>query len=99
MCIDEVPRSETIALGAGSLTPMKVAQGYFSVFANGGYYVEPFYISRIETPFGETEFETLLKLSAKKIANKSNHHHHRSMADEFAEQDVDAAKVQYAPRS
>ncbi|MDW2013728.1 penicillin-binding protein 1A, partial [Vibrio sp. Vb0301] len=37
--INEVPRSETIALGAGSLTPMKVAQGY-SVFANGGYYVE-----------------------------------------------------------
>ncbi len=26
--INEVPRSETIALGAGSLTPMKVAQGY-----------------------------------------------------------------------
>ncbi|PTP33303.1 penicillin-sensitive transpeptidase [Vibrio splendidus] len=92
--IDEVPRSETIALGAGSLTPMKVAQGY-SVFANGGYYVEPFYISRIETPYGETEFEATPKVVCKddcdhKVATDP-------MADDFAEQDVDA-KVQYAPQ-
>ncbi|MFA0323725.1 penicillin-binding protein 1A [Vibrio splendidus] len=92
--IDEVPRSETIALGAGSLTPMKVAQGY-SVFANGGYYVEPFYISRIETPYGETEFE-----ATPKVVCKDNCDHKVAtdpMADEFAEQDVDA-KVQYAPQ-
>ncbi len=92
--IDEVPRSETIALGAGSLTPMKVAQGY-SVFANGGYYVEPFYISRIETPFGETEFE-----ATPKVVCKDNCEHKVAtdpMADEFTEQDVDA-KVQYAPQ-
>ncbi|MDH5930765.1 penicillin-binding protein 1A [Vibrio splendidus] len=92
--IDEVPRSETIALGAGSLTPMKVAQGY-SVFANGGYYVEPFYISRIETPFGETEFE-----ATPKVVCKDNCDHKVAtdpMADEFEEQDVDA-KVQYAPQ-
>ncbi len=54
--INELPKSETIALGAGSLTPVKMAQGY-SVFANGGYYVEPFYIQRVEGPFGELEFE------------------------------------------
>jgi penicillin-binding protein 1A len=54
--IDQLPRSETIALGAGSLTPVKMAQG-FSVFANGGYYVEPYYISRVEDPFGKVEFE------------------------------------------
>ncbi|MEZ8019208.1 penicillin-binding protein 1A [Vibrio splendidus] len=92
--IDEVPRSETIALGAGSLTPMKVAQGY-SVFANGGYYVEPFYISRIETPFGETEFEATPKVVCKD--NCGQKAAIDPMADEFAEQDVDA-KVQYAPQ-
>lgn len=53
---DNLPRSETLALGAGSLTPMEVAQG-FSVFANGGYYVDPFYIERVETPFGKVEFQ------------------------------------------
>ncbi len=92
--IDEVPRSETIALGAGSLTPMKVAQGY-SVFANGGYYVEPFYISRIETPFGETEFEATPKVVCKDDCQQQMTAD--PMADEFAEQDVDA-KVQYAPQ-
>ncbi|MEC7310307.1 PBP1A family penicillin-binding protein [Vibrio crassostreae] len=92
--IDEVPRSETIALGAGSLTPMKVAQGY-SVFANGGYYVEPFYISRVETPFGETEFEATPKVVCKDDCQQQITTD--PMADEFAEQDVDA-KVQYAPQ-
>ncbi|WP_394141565.1 penicillin-binding protein 1A [Vibrio chagasii] len=92
--IDEVPRSETIALGAGSLTPMKVAQGY-SVFANGGYYVEPFYISRVETPFGETEFEATPKVVCKEDCKQTITTD--PMADEFAEQDVDA-KVQYAPQ-
>ncbi|MEZ9545664.1 penicillin-binding protein 1A [Vibrio sp. 10N.222.51.C8] len=92
--IDEVPRSETIALGAGSLTPMKVAQGY-SVFANGGYYVEPFYISRVETPFGETEFEATPKVVCKEDCKQTITAD--PMADEFAEQDVDA-KVQYAPQ-
>ncbi|MCC4787458.1 penicillin-binding protein 1A [Vibrio splendidus] len=92
--IDEVPRSETIALGAGSLTPMKVAQGY-SVFANGGYYVEPFYISRIETPYGETEFEATPKVVCKDDCQQPMTAD--PMADEFAEQDVDA-KIQYAPQ-
>ncbi|CZF80329.1 penicillin-binding protein 1A [Grimontia marina] len=48
---EELPRSETLALGAGSLTPMQVAQG-FSVFANGGYYLKPYFISKVEDPFG-----------------------------------------------
>lgn len=36
----------TMALGAGSVTPLQMAAGY-SVFANGGYRVQPFYIDRI----------------------------------------------------
>jgi penicillin-binding protein 1A len=52
----KLPHSETIALGAGSLTPVQMARGY-SVFANNGYFVEPFYISRIESPYGEVEYE------------------------------------------
>ena len=92
--IDEVPRSETIALGAGSLTPMKVAQGY-SVFANGGYYVEPFYISRVESPFGDVEFEA----SPKVVCHQDCEANLETdpIADEFAEQDVDA-ETQYAPQ-
>ncbi len=36
----------TMALGAGSVTPMQMATGY-AVFANGGYRVNPYVISRI----------------------------------------------------
>ena len=37
----------TMALGAGSVTPMQMAQAY-SVFANGGYRVTPYFIERVE---------------------------------------------------
>jgi penicillin-binding protein 1A len=36
----------TMALGAGSVTPLQVAAGY-SVFANGGHRVDPFLIARL----------------------------------------------------
>ena len=37
----------TMALGAGTATPLQMAAGY-SVFANGGYQISPYYIERIE---------------------------------------------------
>ena len=40
------PAFLTMALGAGSVTPMQMASAY-SVFANGGYYVPPLLISRV----------------------------------------------------
>lgn len=36
----------TMALGAGSVTPMQMARAY-AVFANGGYRVTPYYIERV----------------------------------------------------
>ncbi|MCW8329637.1 PBP1A family penicillin-binding protein [Photobacterium sp. SDRW27] len=52
----DLPRAEAIALGAGSLTPLEMAQG-FSVFANGGYYVEPYFIERVEDPYGNLVYQ------------------------------------------
>jgi penicillin-binding protein 1A len=37
----------TMALGAGNVTPLQMVGGY-SIFANGGYRVPPYFISRIE---------------------------------------------------
>nr|WP_284676498.1 PBP1A family penicillin-binding protein [Vibrio sinus] len=54
--LDQLPDSETIALGAGSLTPVRLAQGY-SVFANGGYFVKPFFISKIVGPYGDLLYQ------------------------------------------
>ncbi len=36
----------TLALGAGSVTPLQMARAY-SVFANGGYLIQPYFIQRI----------------------------------------------------
>ena len=36
----------TMALGAGSVTPLQMAAGY-AVFANGGYRVQPYFIGRV----------------------------------------------------
>jgi penicillin-binding protein 1A len=47
----------TMALGAGSVTPMQMAVGY-SVFANGGYRVNPWLISKITDFKGRVLAET-----------------------------------------
>lgn len=52
---DKNPPYLTLALGAGSVTPLQVAGGY-AVFANGGYKVNPYLISRITDNNGKTLF-------------------------------------------
>lgn len=47
----------TMALGAGSVTPMQMATAY-SVFANGGYRVNPYLISKITDHKGAVVVET-----------------------------------------
>ncbi|MGH8710459.1 MAG: penicillin-binding protein 1A [Burkholderiales bacterium] len=41
----------TMALGAGTATPLQMAAG-FAVFANGGYRISPYYIERIQDERG-----------------------------------------------
>lgn len=47
----------TMALGAGSVTPMQMAVGY-SVFANGGYRVNPWLIAKVTDHKGKVISET-----------------------------------------
>jgi len=42
----------TMALGAGSVTPMQMAAGY-SVFANGGYRINPYLITKVTDQMGK----------------------------------------------
>jgi penicillin-binding protein 1A len=46
----------TMALGAGSVTPMQMATAY-SVFANGGYRVNPWLVTKISEQRGKTLLE------------------------------------------
>ncbi|HSC79908.1 MAG TPA: penicillin-binding transpeptidase domain-containing protein, partial [Chitinolyticbacter sp.] len=46
------PAYLTMALGAGSVTPLQIAEGY-AVFANTGFRVLPYFIDRIESDRGQ----------------------------------------------
>jgi len=70
---DKLPNDLSLALGSAGVTPMKVATGY-SILANGGYAVKPYFIERIENSAGETLFRATpaLSPSAIKQLEKSN---------------------------
>jgi penicillin-binding protein 1A len=53
---DKHPAYLTMALGAGSVTPLQMAIGY-SVFANGGYRVNPYLITKITDQKGKVVVE------------------------------------------
>lgn len=52
------PAYLTMALGAGTVTPIQMASAY-SVFANGGYRVNPWLISKVSEQRGKTLVETV----------------------------------------
>ncbi|RKZ35721.1 MAG: peptidase, partial [Gammaproteobacteria bacterium] len=54
--VTRLPRNLSLALGSGALTPLELATGY-SVFANGGYQVKPFFVQRVVGTDGEVVFE------------------------------------------
>jgi penicillin-binding protein 1A len=49
---DTLPANLSLALGTASVSPMTMARGY-SVFANGGYLVTPYFISEIDDRDGK----------------------------------------------
>ncbi|MEQ1779100.1 MAG: penicillin-binding protein 1A [Nitrosomonas sp.] len=63
-----------MALGSGSVTPMQMAVGY-SVFANGGYRIAPYFIKRIEDEKGNVleQFQPITPLNgAKRVIDPRN---------------------------
>ena len=54
---DKHPPYLTMALGAGSVTPMQMGAAY-SVFANGGYRINPWLISRVSEQRGRVLVDT-----------------------------------------
>ena len=56
-----IVHSESLALGSASFTPLQVARGY-AVLSNGGYLVDPYFISKIEDDAGNAVFEAKPKI-------------------------------------
>ena len=54
--IGRLPKNLSLALGSGAVSPWEQARGY-SVFANGGYLIQPYIIDRIEDQNGELLFK------------------------------------------
>lgn len=54
--LDQIPPYPTMVLGAGSFTPLQMATAY-SVFANGGYGVQPYLIDHIVDAHGATVYQ------------------------------------------
>ncbi len=52
---EALPPNLTLALGTGQVTPLDMARG-FSVFANGGFRVAPYFIARIDDTAGRAVF-------------------------------------------
>ena len=49
--VERLPKNLSLALGSGAVTPLQLARAY-SVFANGGYLIDPYIMQRIETEDG-----------------------------------------------
>ncbi|MBN6351845.1 peptidoglycan glycosyltransferase/peptidoglycan DD-transpeptidase MrcA [Providencia rettgeri] len=59
---ENINRTEALALGAPSFTPMQMVRGY-AVMVNGGYLIDPYYILKIENHNDEVIFEAKPKLA------------------------------------
>ena len=53
---EQIPRNYTIALGTPQVLPIQMATGY-ATFANGGYRIQPHFISRIEDAYGKVIYQ------------------------------------------
>lgn len=53
-----LPRDLSLSLGSGAVTPFELAAGY-TVFANGGYRIPPYFIERIENIKGTVVFSAV----------------------------------------
>lgn len=59
---ENIVHTESLALGSASFTPLQMVRGY-SVMANGGFLVDPYFITRIDDEQGNHVFEVKPKVA------------------------------------
>ncbi|HHX34573.1 MAG TPA: penicillin-binding protein 1A [Gammaproteobacteria bacterium] len=91
--LDDLPRNLSLALGTATLTPLEITTGW-TVFANGGYKVEPHLIERIENRDGQTIF---LANPARTPAGNAKHTNNLTTEQLLVDSEPEAP-VEEAPR-
>ncbi len=66
----QLPNSLSLALGSGSATPLQMAR-IFSVFANGGFLVKPYFIERITDYHGTVIFQASAEFACENCDHNS----------------------------
>lgn len=68
----QLPKNLTLALGSGTASPLEMSR-IFSVFANGGFLIEPYAIERIENNQGDIIFQTQKKIACPTCSTSQQH--------------------------
>ncbi|KAF3983739.1 MAG: penicillin-binding protein 1A [Methylococcales symbiont of Hymedesmia sp. n. MRB-2018] len=67
---EQLPKGLSLALGSGYASPLQMAT-FFSVFANGGFLIEPYFIDRIEDNKGKVLFQATPKIACPSCEDSS----------------------------
>lgn len=91
---DEINKDETLSLGSGSHTPLEIVAG-MAVITNGGFYVRPHFIQRIEDDFGKVLWQSNPAVACDTCEQESEVEEQQleqQMADskDLSEQDIEA---------
>ncbi len=66
-----LPHTLSLALGTGLVTPLQIATGY-AVFANGGYYVEPYFMQEVDGQQNKILFSAQPNVACQPCLTNSN---------------------------
>ncbi|MFO0450447.1 MAG: transglycosylase domain-containing protein [Pseudomonadota bacterium] len=67
---ETLPRTLTLALGTGEVTPLALTAGY-AVFANGGFRVEPYVVERVEDATGKVLYQATPRIACRECAEQA----------------------------
>lgn len=98
--IESLPKNLSLALGSGEITPWQQARAY-SVFANGGFLIEPYFIERIADPDNLTVFQASPKqacLECEQELATSEPVDTSTASETFTNDVMDTVPERYAPR-
>jgi len=87
----KLPHNLSLALGSANITPLQMSRGY-AVLANGGYLIDPYFISRIEQNNNEIVYQAEPLVVCKKCEKVDT----KPEPSLIGETESEAAK--YAPR-